>query len=355
MKILHTSDIHIDSPLTAKLSREKIKERRAELLGTLSRLGEAARTHRASAVIIAGDLFDSASVTKRAVRALLDTVRANSDIHFFILPGNHDAELLASAPCEAMDNLHIFEYGKATAFELDGVTFTGISPARADMFDALTLDVEKKNILVLHGDLVDGAAREYDSISARDAAGRGIDYIALGHYHSYSKKEIDSRADAVYSGTPEGRGFDECGKCGYVLIDTDTPRVSHRFIPFAKRTMRIVPLPLDDMTASSDIIDGARKALSGVPGEDLVRLELCGSYTPGLWKDTDAIMRSFGGQFYYFEVKDTSHISVNPEDYRYDRTLKGEFIRMVYADESLDEETKRAVVECGVFALMGED
>lgn len=355
MKIIHTSDIHIDSPLTAKLPKEKVKERRAELLGTLSRIGEAARECSARAVIIAGDLFDSVSVTKRAVRALLDTVRSCPDIYFFILPGNHDAQLIATVEHEAMDNLCIFEYGKLTTYELDGVTFTGISPAIPGMFNSLNLDPEKKNIVVLHGELVAGEAREEESIGVRDAAGRGIDYIALGHYHTYSSTRIDERADAVYSGTPEGRGFDECGECGYVLVDTDTERVSHAFVPFARRTMKTVPLPLDGIESSGEILERAREVLATVPPTDLVRLELCGSYTPDLWKDVAALQRSFENKFYYFEVKDTSHISVNPEDYRYDKTLKGEFIRMVYADNTLDEETKRAVVECGVFALMGED
>ena len=355
MKILHTSDIHIDSPLSTKLPKDKVKERRAELLSNLARLGEAASSHGARAVVIAGDLFDSTSVTKRATRALLDTVRSFSDIHFFILPGNHDAMLLSGAEYGDIDNLHIFEYGCTSTFELDGVTFTGISPSHKGMFDTLSLDADKKNVLVLHGELVDGAAKDGECISLREAADHGIDYIALGHYHSYSSKKIDDRADAVYSGTPEGRGFDECGECGYVLVDTDTPRTSHTFIPLARRTMRIVDLPLDGLSDNTEIIKAARARLSSVPSTDLVRLRLCGGYTPGMWKDTEAIERSFAGAFYYFEVKDASHILINADDYKYDRTLKGEFIRMVYADDSLDEQTKREIVECGVFALMGED
>ena len=84
-------------------------------------------------------------------------------------------------------------------------------------------------------------------------------------------------------------------------------------------------------------------------------MELCGSYDPTLWKDSARIVERFERSFYHFEVKDSSHISVNPDDYKYDTTLKGEFIRLVYADDTLDEETKRRVVERGVFALMGEE
>ena len=355
MKIIHTSDIHIDSPLTARLARDKIKERRRELLANLRRLAEECKRVGAEALIIAGDLFDSESVTRRALRTFFDTVSDTPEVHFFVLPGNHDAELIASCGIDAPENLHIFEYGKATGFELSGVTFTGISPCYKGMLDALSLDEDKKNILVLHGELRDRTGDDGESIGTRELANKNIDYVALGHYHTHSAREIDSRCTAVYSGTPEGRGFDECGECGYVLIDTDGERVSHSFVKFGKRALRIVKLALDGMERPSEIADGADRLLSAVPRDDLVRLELCGSFMPGLWKDTASLVDRWKSRFYHFEVRDTSHISVNPEDYRYDTTLKGEFIRLVYADESLDEETKRRVVECGVFALMGEE
>ena len=66
-------------------------------------------------------------------------------------------------------------------------------------------------------------------------------------------------------------------------------------------------------------------------------------------------MRDFADRFYYFEVKDTSRMAINPEDYKFDKTLKGEFIRTVSADESLDEESREKIIACGINALMGEE
>ena len=355
MKFIHTSDIHIDSPLTARLDRDKIKERRAELISTLPRLAEEAMRHRAQAILISGDLFDTGNVTKRAIRAFFDTVDGAPMIEFFVLPGNHDAEVFRSVDTGTHPNLHVFEYGECATYELDGVSVTGISPCREGMLDSLGLDEGKKNIVMLHGELRDRCSEEYESVGIKDAAGKNIDYIALGHYHSYSVHRIDERGVAVYSGTPEGRGFDECGECGYVLIDTDGESVTHRFIPFARRRMRIASLPLDGLEKAYDVMERAEEVLRNIPREDLVRLELCGSYTPGLWKDTSRISDAWRERFYHFEVKDSSHISVNADDYKFDKTLKGEFIRMVYDDATLDEEMKRRVVECGIFALMGEE
>ena len=354
MKIIHTSDIHIDSPLTARLPRDKIKERRTELIGNLRRLTEQAKRQGVTAIIVAGDMFDAERVTRRALTALVDAVEGARDIEFFVLPGNHDRGVFDSEEFKNLRNLHVFTYGKTETFDCEGgVTVTGISPCRAGMFDGLELDADKKNIVVVHGELRDKSDEASESIGLGEAAGKAIDYIALGHYHSYSVHRIDERGVAVYSGTPEGRGFDEAGECGYVLIDTEG-KLTHSFVPFARRKIRIIPLDLTGISRTPEIKDRAEVALSAVPSSDLVRLELCGRFIPGLWKDTTALTEAFRDRFYHFEVKDRSAISVNPEDYKNDKTLKGEFIRTVYADESLSEAEKAKIVECGLSALLGD-
>ena len=64
MKILHTADLHIGSPLTSRISPAGARTRRRELLSTFDKLIACAKSERVSAVIIAGDLFDTKSVTK---------------------------------------------------------------------------------------------------------------------------------------------------------------------------------------------------------------------------------------------------------------------------------------------------
>ena len=60
-------------------------------------------------------------------------------------------------------------------------------------------------------------------------------------------------------------------------------------------------------------------------------------------------------KYYYFEIKDSSRIAINPDDYKLDKSLKGEFIRAVSADNTLDENMKEKIIACGIGALMGED
>lgn len=353
MRILHTSDIHLDSPLTSRLTPDKVRERRRELLGGFSRLVNEARALGAEAIIIAGDLFDSDKISKRALDTALDIIDGAKDITFLYLEGNHEGDALESCGRNMPCNLKTF--GKDWTYHRIGeVTFAGRSSICEGMFDSLNIPTNGKNIVILHGELRDRCSAP-ETIGIRDAVGRNIDYLALGHYHSYSAEAIDDRGAAVYCGTPEGRGFDEVGDKGYVIISTDGTRVMHSFRSFAKRRLHIVPIELDGVGRSSEIIERAERALRAIPRTDIVRLELCGRYIPTLWKDIDGLVSKFDGKYYYFEVKDTSRIAINPDDYKYDMSLKGEFIRTVSADSSLDEGTKERIIACGINALMGEE
>ena len=352
MKIIHISDLHVDSPLTAHLPADKVRERRAELAAVLSSTVDEAQRLGVRIIIIAGDLFDSDRITKTARRRTLALIAAAREISFFYLPGNHEEGALLADEEELPQNLFVF--GEEWSYFSSGDTvIAGRSKTSPDMFETLSLPLGTTNVVVLHGELRDRS--DFNGIiGRRDAAGRGIDYLALGHYHTYSVERIDDRCTAVYPGTPEGRGFDETGEKGYMVIDT-TPKLKYSLRPFAKRRLHTVPLDLSGIVRTAEIAERAERALKNIPSSDMVRLELVGRYFPTLWKDTDSLISAFEHRFFYFEIKDSSRIAINPEDYRNDRSLKGEFIRTVAQDDTLDEETKEKIIACGINALMGEE
>ena len=98
----------------------------------------------------------------------------------------------------------------------------------------------------------------------------------------------------------------------------------------------------------------AEAVLSGIPRVDLVRLEISGRRRLGFWVDTISLERSYKDRFYYFEILDRSRLEIRAEDYVNDRSLKGEFIRLVNSDDSLCEEEKEKIILCGLNALLGE-
>ena len=353
MKIIHTSDIHLDSPLTARLPSGKVRERRAELSAGFKRLVNEAHTLGADAVIIAGDLFDNDRISKRALISAIDVISSANDITFYYLEGNHERAAIRESGITTPDNLKFFEEDW-TYFEADSVSIAGRSSITKDMFKSLDLPSNKTNIVVLHGELRDRSDDD-DAIGIQDLKNKSVDYLALGHYHSDSHPDLPEGGIAVYSGTPEGRGFDETGDKGFVLIDITDGKISHTFIPFAKRRLNIIPLDITGALRTSDLYDMAETVLRGVSRDDLVRLELCGGYSPELIKDREGLTEKYSEKFYYFEVKDSSHQEINPDDYKLDKSLKGEFIRTVLSDDTLDEEMKSRIISCGINALMGEE
>ena len=353
MILIHTSDVHLDSPLTSRLTSDKVRERRRELLSSFGRLVEEAKAIRATGVIIAGDLFDSERISRKALDTALNIIEEAEEISFLYLKGNHEGDALAASGRVLPKNLLTFG-DDWTYYALGDLTIAGRGSVCEGMFASLNLPEGGKNIVVLHGELRDRSSAP-ESIGIKDAAGKNIDYMALGHYHTHSAEAIDDRGVAVYCGTPEGRGFDEVGDKGYVIVSVDPDRIRYSFRSFARRKLHIVPLDLSGAIKPTELSERANRVLSRIPYTDIVRLELCGRYHPTFWKDIDGLMKEYENRFYYFEIKDSSRIAINPEDYKHDMSLKGEFIRTVSADSSLDEVTKEKIIACGINALMGED
>lgn len=351
MKLIHTSDIHLASPLTARLPVDKLAERRAELAATLTRMVDEAKSIGADAIIIAGDLFDSESITARQLDTALAIIEYASPLRFFYLPGNHERDVLERKAEALPKNLRIFGE-EWTYFTIGEVTIAGRSRASEDMFDTLDLLPDDKNVVVLHGELRERCDSS-GAIGLKDAAERHIDYMALGHYHSYSEARIDRRGIAVYSGTPEGRGFDEAGALGFCLVEiADT--LTHRFIPFSKRTIHVKDICVTGIARTAEILQKISDILLDIPKKDILRVNLSGERELSLHLDTKYIENAFSGKVYYLDIKDKSRLSVRLDDYKYDKSLRGEFIRLCLSDNSLSDSEREKIIHCGLAALGNE-
>jgi DNA repair exonuclease SbcCD nuclease subunit len=352
MKLIHTSDIHLDSPLTSRLTPLLARERKRELTATFRAMIDDAVRIDAKGFIIAGDLFDNENVGASTLESVMGFIDAAPEITFFYLPGNHEKNRLLESGIAIPKNLKMFGEDW-TCFKLGEVTVAGKTKITDDTFANLTLSQSDINIVTLHGMLCDRSASP-DKIGLREASELPIDYLALGHYHTYSETKLKSRGTAVYSGTPEGRGFDEAGDKGYVIIDTDTPCITHTFVKRASRTLHIIPVDISGADREIEIENRVAYAISQINSRDLVRVRLVGEYEPGVKRDTESLTDRFSSRFYYFETKDESRLRISSEDYKNDKSLKGEFIRLVLSRDELTSKEKEDIIECGIRALAGE-
>ena len=348
MKIIHTSDLHIGSLLTSRLAPRAAQIRRRELLSTLDKIIAEARTLGASVIIIAGDLFDSARVTKSIKTRIYNTIERACDISFIYTPGNHEGDTVIKDTIPR--NLIVLSGEEWSYHTIENVSFAARSTFGDAMFDSYRPRA-KVNIAILHAEL--GSYKE-NSIPPEQAKNRGLDYIALGHYHTYGATKIDEKCYAVYSGTPHGRGFDEIGEVGYVLIDTDTFPTVHKFMPLSSRRVFIRQVNITGAEKLSEIERRIRNESKDVKSADLLRIELVGERTPDFLPNTQAIYDIFANNYFHFEIKDNTRIKIDVEAIRYDKTLKGEFIRLVYKDDSLGEIEKDKIIDFGIRALMQE-
>ncbi len=349
MKILHTSDLHLNSAMNTKLSGEKSRERRRELLFGFRKMTEYARQEACRAIIIAGDLFDSDRPSATARKYVIDVIEASSDILFFYLPGNHEKRVLEESE-ELPKNLYVFG-DDWTSFAVGDIFITGRGTTDKNMFDSLKLPEGAPVVAVLHGELRD-RCDEGGIIGRREIEKSHVSYLALGHYHSYSSEMIGSTV-AVYSGAPESRGFDEIGEKGFVIIDTEC-NMSHRFVRGFGRGIHSVSIDCKPGLSTIELENLIAKSLGGISKTDLVRARLTGHRAPEDRFDIPLIEKHIRDRFYYFEIKDETAISISKDDYVNDKSLKGEFIRLVLSDDTLDEHQKDRIISCGLAALMGE-
>ena len=350
MKILHAADLHLGAPMRAHLPAREGRLRRDELLSSFLHLLKTARAKGCTSVILAGDLFDTEAAAASLASAVLDTISAFSDIDFYYARGNHEGD--AHIPAALPKNLHIFEKS-LTYFEKQNTVFFGKEGINSRDFDNIYLQENKINIMVAHGAWAEGYNKSAD-IPLGFLRGRHIDYCALGHYHSYAQKRIDERGIAVYAGTPEGRGFDEVGPKGAVLIEIAGQKITHEFLPLARRTLHRIEADISAAKSLLDVFSLCEGALASAGKEDLVRLVLIGKrkHLPAV--DTLAVARHFRAEFYYLEAEDESSAAPDIEKYKDESSLQGEFVRTVCEDEALSPEERMRILSLGLAALSGE-
>ena len=222
-----------------------------------------------------------------------------------------------------------------------------------DAFPEAVLLFSPINILSLHGQVSKYTVDNPDVINITELKNKNIDYLALGHIHSYQKEKLDDRGVYCYSGCLEGRGFDECGIKGFSLIEIEDGKLNSTFIPFAKRTIYEIEHDITGKTWGQ-IIKDIKTELSLIKDTSLIKVVLTGEHDLDLEMDLFYLTSILNNDFYFVKIKDESKLKINLNDFALDPSLKGEFIRTVMSDISLSEQEKNDIIMCGINALNGE-
>ena len=303
LTILHGADFHLDAPFAA-LPADKARQRREEQRALLDRLADLAEEVRADLVLLSGDLLDSGQTYQETVEAL---ARALGQIHapVFIAPGNHDCYGPRSVYANTAwpDNVHIFSTVGVESVELPelgctvhGAAFTTPQADRSPLMGFSAPRDGRVHLMVLHGD-VESRSR-YGPIDLEDVAASGLTYLALGHIHACSGLQKAGDTCWAYPGCPEGRGFDEAGDKGVLVVTVadGTGTVDARFVPLAGRRYEIVEA---DVTGAASAKAALESVLPAQPCGDCCRIVFTGQRD---FDPPDLATLTAQAQPYYYSV-----------------------------------------------------
>ncbi len=357
LKILHTADLHLDSPFEG-LPAGKAAMRRGEQRELLGRLTELVRHENVQLVLLAGDLLDSDKPYFETGEELALCL-GRMGVPVFIAPGNHDFYSPKSpwARLKLPENVHVFseEALKAVTLESLGVTVWGAAfTARhsgpllrgfhAGREDGLW------NLICLHGEV---GARDsvYDPISEEELSTCGADYVALGHIHRTSGLLRAGGTWYSWPGCPEGRGFDESGEktVNLVTLTDGNCRLETRSVALRRyESLRV------DVTGADPLL-AVHTLLPDETVRDIYRITLTGACDES--PDLGRMQAALGELFFELRLRDETHPRASWWERAGDDSLRGLFLKKLHVrwEAARDEQERRTLEQAARWGLAALD
>lgn len=224
MKILHSSDFHLD----------KIDDFRWK---AFEKVVEVAESESVDFFVIAGDLFDN-DANADELRPSIRGVLSDKKFETLIIPGNHDKASFSSGLYFG-EGVHIFNDAdwSRNIFTVGDLHFIGIPFEDIDQIQfqgklrllKSRLDHKKKKVAIYHGELLDVS---FDRDSFGVEQGRympsrlaffseiNLDYVLSGHFHtSFNLRKYGENGYFLYPGSPVSITQKETGKRKVGFID----------------------------------------------------------------------------------------------------------------------------------------
>ena len=339
MKIIHCADIHLDTPFGNMFNIEKSAVRKQEILLSFVRLIKYAGDIKTRFIMISGDMIDPGNIQQKTMDTIYDCIIRNPDIDFLVLPGTEQESTYLEHMSSRPGNLKIFDEQNRSFRYGQCFVCAAASP------DGLPELGESDINIVMH----------YGTVDPDEWKDRRIDYLALGGQHTFSSGETDQRGVYCYPGSLEGLSFDEVGEKGFIELDAQDDRLETAFIRSGKRKVYNVSVDISKAPDNDAISDLIREKVTGIDGSSLVKVSLTGTVSIDSRRDVKEIEKEFSKCFFGFVIDEKDiELSIDSSQYRFDKTLKGEFIRTVLAGNESNEE-KKDIIETGLRALSGGD
>ncbi len=339
LRLLHMADVHLGA------RHEDLGEAAAALRerqhAALRAAVDLALAEHVGAVLIAGDLFDANTASRRTVeRAAAELARlAAARIRVVLLPGDHDAYTRSSV-YRAYDIPELVGGGMATLLTpeapfvaldaLDAVVFGPADPSRstsspfADL-DASVLRQATWRIGMLHAAPGEGPGR----VAVASLEASGLDFVALGHDHAAATGSAGGTTWAV-PGSPEQVVVDR-DALGTVNLVSLEERGAARHVAVTARVVgsawhRDLEVDAGAIDSQAALVDRLRAAADP---ELVLDVRLVGDRPDSLELDPAAVEDALRGAYLHVRVEDASRPPLTAGALPPPETVSGAFIRNV--------------------------
>lgn len=335
--LLHLADVHLGArhaDMGAAAARQRERQSAA-----FRRAIDVAITEQVDAVLVCGDLFDSNAQPRRSVEQAVSELRRLTDaaIRVVIIPGTHDVyddrsiyrafDLAAMAglphdsdlltvltperPELLLPDLDLIVYGRVFATKR-----APHSPLQG--FDVRADDRAQWKVAMIHGSRHIPGKVERDDVLFHDeeVAASGLDYLALGHWHSFQTGHAGATTWA-YPGAPEPVAVDQDGAGDVCLVRLEdgiagpgSVRVDR--VRVGRTTFRAMEFDASELGSQDEL---ARRIAAAADPDLILSVSIVGVAPDDLEILPDEVERSLAPSFLHLRVTDRSatELSAGPE------------------------------------------
>ncbi|KYK24471.1 DNA repair exonuclease [Thermoplasmatales archaeon SG8-52-4] len=366
MKILHVSDTHLGYSAYRKATPDGINQREIDTYDAFNQFIDYAVKSKPDLIVHGGDLFDSVRPNNRAITFAINQVLriSKKKIPLIIIAGNHEHPKLKETGhifsiFDHIENVYPVYKAKYEIldFKIKNKNISIHAVPQCELKKQFDDEIKKLkqiktsdyNILVSHGaisGIKEFSMNEFNElIIPVNVLSKKFDYIALGHYHKFSKLADN----AFYSGSTEKFTFtDASDNKGFIEFILTEDNLELKFIELKIREMEdLKPIKCTNLKLE-EVMSKIKKIVQDIkPKEKTFRITL-DDIPSHIYRGIDFNeIRTLGSKAIHYEIK--ANVKKEGESERSSTSkinaLTNEFKLFV---DSQDLKEKDTILELGI-------